>query len=379
MEPTPNNDAFEALGAENRVTRTARMLDSSAQLSDSQRTDIVERYHRFIEQFNFTQTAVAVELGISGSTLSECVGRKYKGKTSDKHLVSLNNWMELTARRENVVRKRSFVEITVAREIIQVANIVAETCKMGVIFGPGQIGKTMTLQAIEGDARYGYPILITVDESKTRPVPITRELCRKLELVATGTFDALFSRVTARLKGTKRMLIFDEADKAEYRTLETIRQIHDATGCPVLFSGKPRIYEHLGLREVGGFSERLDQLCGRIIIKRDLMERTRDGKHPEKLYSLDDIRKLIKNADLTLRVTGDAEKWLQSRACALGSGGIGKAMICLYLAYKVAYVNGQEEITADTLDDVEVLTMGHEDAQRIAEIIADTRKVAATA
>ncbi len=73
----------------------------------------------------------------------------------------------------------------------------------------------------------------------------------RFELSARGTFDALARWIVDRLKGTKRMLIFDEADLLHYRAMETIRPIHDATGCPVLFAGKPKIYERLGFRALG--------------------------------------------------------------------------------------------------------------------------------
>jgi len=114
-----------------------------------------------------------------------------------------------------------------------------------------------------------------------------------------------------------------------------------------------------------------DQLAARIIIRRDLTERTR-GDHPQPLYTLDDIRKLIKQAELKPRVAPDAVKWLQSRASTLGTGGIGIALGCLYLAYKVAFVQSSESITADHLESVADLTIGHEDARRIAEVVAES-------
>ena len=80
------------------------------------------------------------------------------------------------------------------------------------------------------------------------------------------------------------MLMFDEADRLRYRTLEFIRDLHDRTGCPVLLVGKPKIYEPLGLRQVGEFTEITDQLAGRIVIRRDLTERTR-GDNPEPLFT----------------------------------------------------------------------------------------------
>ena len=87
------------------------------------------------------------------------------------------------------------------------------------------------------------------------------------------------------------------------------RDLHDLTGSPVLLCGKPAIYERLGLRSLGDFSEVTDQLAARIVIRRDLTERTR-GRKPRPLFTQEDIRKLIHSADLKLHVSPDAVKWL---------------------------------------------------------------------
>ena len=187
---------------------------------------------------------------------------------------------------------------------------------------------------------------------------------------ATMIYNALARRVIQRLQGTKRMLIFDEADRLKSDAIESIRGLHDATGVGILFSGKPKIYERLGFRALGEFSEVTDQLASRIVMRRDLTERTR-GDNPQPLFSIEYIRALIKQSSLKLHVSPDAEKWLQDRASTLAMGGIGKALFSLYLAAKVAYAKGEETITVDHLEDVDDLAMGHEDAERIAEVVAD--------
>ena len=333
-EQTDSNDrAFELIGQDGRVARTARMLDANERLQPNQRKDIAERVLRFIDEHGITQATVARECGISTTTISEVLRNQYKGKTSDRQLVKLHNWLELAARRENIIRSRTFVETSVATEILQVAGIVAETCRCGVIFGPAHIGKTLTLNAIVGDQRFGDPVLITVDESTVRAFALCRSICARFDLPTGSTFDRVFHRLVNRLAGTQRMLMFDEADLAQYHALEMIRQLHDQTGCPILLCGKPKIYQRLGFREVGDFSEVTDQLAARIVIRRDLTARTR-GDNPQPLFSLEDIRKLIKQSDLKLRVSPDAIKWLQDRASSLGCGGIGHALICLYLVHR---------------------------------------------
>ena len=372
MDERKSNDrALDLLSQEERVTRTARMLDENQRLKPNQRKDIAERVLKFIDEHGLTQAGVAREVGISTTTISEVLRSRYAGKTSDRQIIKLHNWLELAARRENIVRTREFVETSVAREILHVAGIVAETCKMGVVFGPAHLGKTFTLKAIEGDQRYGDPVLVRIDETLLRPFALCRALASRFELSTHGTFDTVFARVVKRLTGTQRMIMFDEAERVAYRTLELIRDLHDLTGCPVLLCGKPTVYAKLGFRSVGDFSEVTDQLSARIVVRRDLTERTR-GENPEPLFTLKDIRNLVRGSQLKLHVTPDAEKWLQSRASTLGMGGIGKALVCFYLASKLAFVKGDDKITADHLEDVDHLSMGHEDAEEVAKTVAES-------
>jgi len=46
-------------------------------------------------------------------------------------------------------------------------------------------------------------------------------------------------------------------------------------------------------------------------------------------------------------------------------------LVCLYLAYKLCFVKGDNAISARHLEDVEDLAMGHEDAERVAEVVAE--------
>lgn len=380
-EPTNQNSerAFELVAEEQRIIRTARMLDEKTKLDENQRKEISERFVRFLKDYPaYNQRAVGQELGISPSSLSEIVRNQWKATNRDAHLIRINNWMELAARRENIVGNRDFVETSVAGEIISVAGIVSETMCIGVVFGPARIGKSMTLKAIEGNIAFGDPVLIEVDGSCKHPLPLCREVASRfpdIELRQHETYNTIFRKLVDRLKGTKRMLMFDEVDLATYSSLEMIRRLHDKTGCPILLSGKPTIYEKLGFRRMGDYAEVTDQLTGRVVLRRDLTERTRDKNNPQPLFSLEDIRKFIKKAKFQIRVTPDAEKWLQDRACGLGLGGIGTAIVCLYLAYKAAYTNGDEEITAEHLEDVDDLVMGREDAARVSELATKTRDI----
>jgi DNA transposition AAA+ family ATPase len=375
--PDEQGNTFDLVGQEGRLIRTSRMITPNEQITPARKADIRRRVEEYRQKHDIPQKQIAKQIGCSKGTVSEVLRGTYgkgrgNGKCDDtEYLRRLNNWMELDARRLNLIQSREFVETTVAREIVQVAEIVAETCKIGVVYGPSQLGKSYTLQALEGSDRLGSPILFRVEESRRRPLPLCRYMCDRLNLNPHGTFDVLARRIERHLEGTKRPLCFDEAERLSYSGLEWIRDLHDQTGCPILLVGKPAIYQKLGFREMDSYREVTDQLASRVVIRRDLTARTRlDPKNPQPLFSVEDIRKLIQVANLDVKVSSDGVRWLQQRACTLGMGGIGMAKIMLYLAYKYVVATGASVVTADVLDKVDELRVEPEDVERIEAIVS---------
>ena len=343
------------------------MIDDKEPLTDARKEDIRLRFREYLERHGITQEQAAAQIGISGSTLSPVIKGSYgvsTGKKVDdtKHLRTMNNWMELDSRRRNIVSNKQFVEHSVAAEIIAVAEIVAESCGIGVVDGPARIGKSFTLESIAGSDRLGSPILFRIDQAHVRPLPLCRLICENLKLAPTYSFDRLFRLLIEHLKGTKRMLMFDEVERCTYKALEMLRDLHDQTGCPMLLCGKPAIYPRLCIRTIGDYHEVIDQFSNRIVIRRDLTCRTRehDGKPGEPLFSKDDIRALIKIAQLGISVEPGAVDWLQRRSCCLGLGGFGMIKILLFLAYRVALRMGAPAITVQHLDACEELCVGVE-------------------
>jgi DNA transposition AAA+ family ATPase len=368
--PSPTDPAFQALADESRVAVSARMLREDEPLQANQRADIVQRVGIFMTEHRLSVADAAQELGLSHQDVSLLLDVGTPPASKDRQLARLHNWMELTARRLGILSRRRFVETSVAKEILIVARTAAETMGIAVVYGPARIGKSFTLEAIVGEAAYGSPVLARVEETMRGPLPLLRSLCGAFGLKTGGTAYDVMRRLVGRLRGTKRLIIIDEADRLRPNALETIRDVHDLTGCPVLLAGKPAIYERMGFRALGDFNEVTDQLAGRVVMVRDLTERTRTGSNPPPLFSLEDIRALIHQTSLKLVVTPDGEKWLQDRASTLGMGGLQRALSTLYLAAKVAFAKGEPAITARHLASVEHLTMGHEDAALAAARVA---------
>jgi DNA transposition AAA+ family ATPase len=363
-------DTFDLLGQEGQMAKSTRMSQPGEVLSPEKRTEIIARFTEYVKVKGIKRADVCRQIGIESPTLSEILRGVYKvaPETLDAHLRQLNNWVEIDSRRDNLLANRDYVETTIARKIITAAEYVIETCGMGAVWGPARIGKTFTLEAIAREERYGHPLLFRVNAAHASAIRVCRMMCAQLGLAAMSAFDVVYRNLIKHLKGTRKLLMFDEADRCDYKALEFIRDVHDETGCPVLLAGKPTIYQKLGFREMGSFREVTDQLAGRIVIRCDLTEhtRTKNGK-PRPLYTIDDIRKIIAMGNFKLHVTRDAEDWLQDRASSLGMGGIGRAKSLLFLAAKVAARKGMHELTAQHLAEMEENLIGSEESSDMSK------------
>ena len=155
------------------------------------------------------------------------------------------------------------------------------TNKQGIVLGERRVHERSIIRITRLRGRMNRLIIRASTSSTSRSVRCAENAIAPLD--ASGV-------TTSSLRD--RLLVVDEAERLSFKALETIRDLHDQTGCPVLFCGKPTIYERLGFRVLGDYSEVTDQLASRIVMKRDLTEWTR-GHNPEPLFSLADIRKLI--------------------------------------------------------------------------------------
>jgi hypothetical protein len=88
------------------------------------------------------------------------------------------------------------------------------------------------------------------------------ELHKKVGLCGSGSLHNLFSEAVAKLKGSGRLLIIDEAEHLKYKSLEIIRRLHDFTGIGVLLVGMPRL-----LGNLRGLKGEYAQLYSRVGIK----------------------------------------------------------------------------------------------------------------
>ena len=151
------------------------------------------------------------------------------------------------------MKKNIFVKTKNVKAFISMVTKLKQTPKnlprMGLVYGEPGLGKT---HAIVWLMLKQNAVVVTAKNGMT-----TRWFLSELvsELGETPSFhvSALFEQATIKLIEKPKILIVDEIDYLvnESRTIETIRDLHDKTGIPILLVGmgsvdkKLRRYHHL--------------------------------------------------------------------------------------------------------------------------------------
>ena len=121
--------------------------------------------------------------------------------------------------------------------------------KMGLVFGEPGLGKSQT--ALWLACKYDGIYLRASNLMTGRW--LLEEMVKELDEIPRFLTSDNFNIVVKKLKNNPQVIFIDEIDYLmnNYKTIETLRDIHDETGCPIIFIGmglahrKLERYKHL--------------------------------------------------------------------------------------------------------------------------------------
>lgn len=149
--------------------------------------------------------------------------------------------------------KKIFVKTTNVKNFIGlVENLINKPKnipKMGLVYGEPGLGKSQT--ALWLACKYDAIYLRATNLMTGRW--ILEELVKELDEIPRFLTSNNFNIVVKKLKQNSQVIFIDEIDYLmnNYKTIETLRDIHDETGCPIIFIGmglahrKLERYKHL--------------------------------------------------------------------------------------------------------------------------------------
>ncbi len=185
--------------------------------------------------------------------MAEHVIMKGFGLQNTKNQRSIDNMKPIFVKTKNV---KGFINL-----IHNLRNKPENVTKIGLVYGNAGLGKTKTALylSIQYDAIY-----VRATNSMS-PKWMLEEIAKELDEIPRFYTADIFRQCVNTLKLNPQMIIVDEIDYllADFRTIETLRDLHDETGVPIILVGmqlaKHKLKKHTHLfdriSEIYKFSE----------------------------------------------------------------------------------------------------------------------------
>lgn len=215
-----------------------------------------------MERKGYQQKQVAQLLGVSIAVVSLYLKGDYNGNVAeiDRKVDEL-----IERDKAKVVEAKynaEFVPTLAARKGMDIMRFAHAEGEINVIFGAAGLGKTQMLKQYAKEN--SSAVLIETDPS-CNPKVLLRKIAEAVGANARGVNNELLEGIVAKLKGSERLLMIDEAELLSTRSLEFIRRIHDLTGVGIILAGMPRLLVNLK-----GKNNELAQLYSRVGFACDL-------------------------------------------------------------------------------------------------------------
>lgn len=251
--------------------------------------DVRRRLSEFMQASKTSAGTIARAIGWSPASVSQWMGNTYKGDNNGLaySVAAYLERMEESERLQSALEGYGtggtfggFVETSVARRLMEVATRCHLTGTIGLLVGTSGAGKTTA--AREYCRR--HPDVIYIDcHHQMSMRDLLLDLHTRLDLKGAGNIHFLLESICAKLDGTKRLIIVDEAEHLHPNTLDQLRKVNDRTGCGVLYVALEQFYYHL-------------QRLGRSPSHEYIVNRVRTPARVDRL-SLEDTEAIIRSRD----------------------------------------------------------------------------------
>ena len=202
--------------------------------------EAIEWLKQYIRSTGKKQAVVAQELGISGGGLSSFLSGNYK--TPHTIIPKVQNLREVNQGKKVCLSDPPFVETTVSRTVENAIRYSHLRGKISVVYGDAGIGKTQAFLhylsanelAIGITASPTYASITGVNELLAEQLGVRERVARKIT-----------REIVARLRGSGRVIIIDEAQHLTVRALDHIRCLADEAEVGVCLVGNEEVYSRL--------------------------------------------------------------------------------------------------------------------------------------
>lgn len=204
--------------------------------------ELIAKLQAFMAEHGVSQTDVAKGIGKSAATVNQWLQGKYAGDTTAVNILVSGYLEREQAKRVLPKLEEVFVETDTANNIMFLLEAVRDTGELGVLYGGAGLGKTTCLR--EYAAQHPETILIETLMTHT-PSALLKIIARTIGTPVSGSLNDINEAVIAKLSGSSRLIIVDEAENLSTRALEILRHLRDKAGVGLVLAGMPRLLGNL--------------------------------------------------------------------------------------------------------------------------------------
>lgn len=205
------------------------------------------RVAQLMQVRSLTQNTIAREANVSTGALSKFLAARYEG---DNEVVAskLNAWLANVSERDSMpaalAQQHDFVDTVVTRKIVGILKYAQAMPDFAIVIGEPGVGKTITMQNYR-QARSSVWVA-TMSADTAGQVPMLEELGYALGLHIAGGAAKMRRQIVGRVRGTGGLIMIDEAQHLDFKAIEALRGIYDASGIGMVLCGNPRLMVKVG-------------------------------------------------------------------------------------------------------------------------------------
>lgn len=228
--------------------------------------EIRKELAEFLAEKRISQRQAADESGLSAAVVSNFLKGTYTGDNA-KAAETLNSWLMLAKERLNSADRSEFYgDMHNTVRIISAAHYAHTYCEMILVYGDSGAGKTTALKKYAAEnAGVSY---IAINSAERSAAAVLKRIASELGRNAAGSCSDVMNRLVEFLKGTKRLIILDEADHLTISALDAVRNLNDEAGAGIVLSGNYKLFNQLYFGARGAKSYEFDQLKSRLYLKK---------------------------------------------------------------------------------------------------------------
>mgnify|MGYP006277391917 CR=1 FL=1 len=230
---------------------------------------VVQECRRLIDQEGLVQAQMARDANVKSTTLSQVLNNRYPGKVEpvvEKLAAYLDERDGRAAFRPEQLESPGFFATPTAETALARIQISHFSQRMAIVVGIPGAGKTMSAREYARRAPHNawYVYLSEFCASK---LDVLMEIATAIgvEIPKGNHANKIFKAICERLRGSRGVLLIDEAHHADRKALDGLRAIHDVAGIAIVLLANEQL--HARINSGSGRQDTFAQFTSRVCIK----------------------------------------------------------------------------------------------------------------